>query len=1618
MDTTYRLTQTGKQVQDLLDQVEPNRDTIAAETDRATAAEQTLQDNIDAEQAAREAADAALRSDLTAEAERAEIAEHTLQGNIDAEKQSRIADIDAEQARAEAAEQANAAAIVAEETRATAAEQTLQNNIDAEEQSRIADVDAEQARAEAAEQDNSTAIAAEETRATAAEQTLQDNIDAEEARAEAAEQQNASDISAINAKIPAEASAQNQLADKGFVNSSVATASATFRGSYNLILDLHLPIDATRQQIVGALNASIHEADNNDYCFVQIPTDPEHALLIQAVDRYKFNGSTWAFEYALNNSGFTQAQWAALNSGITSGLVAKLNGLPNNDALTQLLAGKQDNLTFDSTPTDGSQNPVTSAGIKEAIDAISGGSSAAIDAEIARATAAEQAIQDNLDDESHTRQAEDIVLQQNIEAEETRARAAEQQNATDIAAINAKIPVEASAQNQLADKNYVNTCVATDSATFRGSYNLVTDLHLTVAATRAQILAALAATIAVADNNDYAFVLIPTSDATPNTIARVERYKYNGNQWGFEYELNNSGFTQAQWDAINSGITSGLVAKLNDLPNEAALQALLQGLQNAIDEETTRATAAEQANATAIAAETTRATTAEQANANAIAAETTRATAAEETLQDNIDDEEQARIAADNTLDAKIGDNSDAIAAETTRATTAEGTLQDNIDAEETARIAADNALDAKIGDNTDAIAAETTRATAAEQANATAIAAETTRATTAEQANATAIVAETTRATTAEGTLQDNIDAEEQARIAADEDLQDAIDTKQDAMTFDSTPTAGSNNPVTSDGIRAAIDTAVGNEETRARAAEQVNALAIDDVEALIPNQATSQNQLADKAYVQNAIATNTGDFVGTFNSLAELEAVPDPHNNDYGYVISVDQQGNQSYDRYKYNGSTSAWEFEYSLNNSSFTAEEWAAIQSGITSALVTKLSDLYTKAQLDVILDSKQSALTFDNVPTQGSDNPVKSGGIYNSLADKQDVISDLDSIRSGAASGATAYQKPSAGIPKTDLSQGVQDSLDAADTAYQKPSTGIPETDLASDVQTSLGKADTALQEHQSLANYYTKGEVDAELADKQDVISDLASIRSGAAAGATAYQKPSTGIPDTDLSQGVQDSLDAAETAYQKPSTGIPETDLDAALQQKINSTVDITGKADKVDNATSGDLAALDASGNLTDSGKKVSDFATAAQGALADTAYQKPSAGIPKTDLASGVQDSLDNADSAYQLPSTGIPESDLDATTQSKIDAGATAYQKPSGGIPSTDLASGVQISLGKADAAAPQSTTYTKTEVDNLVGAEETRAEGVEQGLQDDIDAIEAKIPSAATAQNQLADKAFVNSSVATNTANYISNNGEPFTSLAQLEAYSGTLTNNDYAFVVGTDQAGNTTYTRYKYNATTQTWAEEYVLNNSSFTAAQWDAISSGITAALVGKLSDLPTNSELTTLLAGKQDVISDLASIRSGAAAGATAYQKPSTGIPDTDLSQGVQDSLDAAETAYQKPANGIPYADLAANAKGLPVGSGTVTSLSALPVTNRLIIATISANQSSVSIANGVTGLPAGCDLHVIIHATADVTITLPTSSPYVNCNADSALTVASGGYAELNFVSDGTSIYVRGIV
>ena len=137
---------------------------------------------------------------------------------------------------------------------------------------------------------------------------------------------------------------------------------------------------------------------------------------------------------------------------------------------------------------------------------------------------------------------------------------------------------------------------------------------------------------------------------------------------------------------------------------------------------------------------------------------------------------------------------------------------------------------------------------------------------------------------------------------------------------------------------------------------------------------------------------------------------------------------------------------------------------------------------------------------------------------------------------------------------------------------------------------------------------------------------------------------------------------------------------------------------------------------------------------------------------------------------------------------------------------------------------------------------------------ISTINGKIPSQATISNQLADKAFVNSSISTNTANFIGT----FQSVAELEAYSGTKTNNDYAFVETTDTAGNTLYDRYKYNGTS--WLFEYELNNSSFTAAQWATINSGCTSTTASLAASALQPSDNISLLNNNAGYITGITS--------------------------------------------------------------------------------------------------------------------------------------------------------------
>lgn len=88
----------------------------------------------------------------------------------------------------------------------------------------------------------------------------------------------------------------------------------------------------------------------------------------------------------------------------------------------------------------------------------------------------------------------------------------------------------------------------------------------------------------------------------------------------------------------------------------------------------------------------------------------------------------------------------------------------------------------------------------------------------------------------------------------------------------------------------------------------------ALNAITAKIPPTASSTNQLADKNYVNTSISTNTANFLGTYSTLTEIEAIPDPTNNDYAY-LQIQTASQLEYDRYKYNSDEVEWLFEYSL-------------------------------------------------------------------------------------------------------------------------------------------------------------------------------------------------------------------------------------------------------------------------------------------------------------------------------------------------------------------------------------------------------------------------------------------------------------------------------------------------------------------------------------------------------------------------------------------------------------------------------------------------------------------------------------------------------------------------------
>lgn len=200
-----------------------------------------------------------------------------------------------------------------------------------------------------------------------------------------------------------------------------------------------------------------------------------------------------------------------------------------------------------------------------------------------------------------------------------------------------------------------------------------------------------------------------------------------------------------------------------------------------------------------------------------------------------------------------------------------------------------------------------------------------------------------------------------------------------------------------------------------------------------------------------------------------------------------------------------------------------------------------------------DGVETATYFVWRNSEGWDSGETALATTDQVRAKQNVIDDLSTIRSGAAAGATAYQKPGTGIPKTDLASPVQTSLGKADTSVQ-PAALTPIQSALSVIESLIpgtASAQNQLADKDYVDTHSTDIDVDDELSttsenpvqnkvvttalnDKQATISDLSTIRSGAAAGATAVQPAAM---NTALA-GKQDTISTVNVTVDN-NTGTP-----------------------------------------------------------------------------------------------------------------------------------------------------------------------------------------------------------------------------------------------------------------------------------------------------------------------------------------------------------------------------------------------------------------------------------------------------------------------------------------------
>jgi hypothetical protein len=217
------------------------------------------------------------------------------------------------------------------------------------------------------------------------------------------------------------------------------------------------------------------------------------------------------------------------------------------------------------------------------------------------------------------------------------------------------------------------------------------------------------------------------------------------------------------------------------------------------------------------------------------------------------------------------------------------------------------------------------------------------------------------------------------------------------------------------------------------------------------------------------------------------------------------------------------------------------------------------------------------------------------IDTALGGKQDVINDLDDIRSGATLGASALQD-------SDISDWAKAPLKPSYSYSEitgKPTlSAVATSGSYNDLTNTPTIPDVPEWAMSSTKPSYTVSEIDGA---QEELVSGT-NIK-------TINGTSILGSGNITIQGGGSGDVNVIETVKVNGSALVPDAN------KAVDITVpDVSGKVDKVSNPTNGNFASLDSNGNLVDSGHKHSDYLTSHQD-LSNYVQKSQTSGLLKND-------------------------------------------------------------------------------------------------------------------------------------------------------------------------------------------------------------------------------------------------------------------------------------------------------------------------------------------------------------------------------------------------------------------